>query len=403
MEKSKRVLFMCETVTLAHIVRSLSLATSLKDEGYEIYFAAREVPVTVEEQMQGMHRLPLESSVSSADFLKSLSHGKIPYDVKTIEKQVDEDLTLLSRLQPCLVVGDFRNSLLISAKLAGVQYLNITNLTWNRTAQLPLQIPDLPLVHIFGEMISKTLFSIVRPFVFRSLARPFNTVAKNRGLKKGLGSLLDIYCGGDVVFYADDARLVKTETLPSHHHVGGHIAGHLNLNPSDLKDLEGTEPLIVVSLGSSGPQELLPQILQGLSRLPVRVLVSTAGKKLSLPSYENVQLMDFVPVDLLMKQASALICNGGSPSSYAAAGEGVPFLSIPINLDQFNTSQAFVSRGVSLRLRREQVTPESICTAVNRLLTDKKIHLALREMKAELAANDAQKYFRELVGNLTQE
>jgi UDP:flavonoid glycosyltransferase YjiC (YdhE family) len=81
----------------------------------------------------------------------------------------------------------------------------------------------------------------------------------------------------------------------------------------------------------------------------------------------------------------------------------VPFLSIPINLDQFNTSQAFVSRGVSLRLRREQVTPESICTAVNRLLTDKKIHLALREMKAELAANDAQKYFRELVGNLTQE
>ncbi len=402
MEKSKRVLFLCETVTLAHVVRSLSLANSLQEEGYEIYFAAREVPATVEDRMQNLHRLPLESSVSSRDFLKSLSRGKIPYDVKTIETQVDEDLQLLAEIRPCLVVGDFRHSLLISARLAGVQYLNITNLTWNRTAQLPVQIPDLPLVHILGEAISKTLFSLVKPLVFRDMARPFNTVAKRRGLAKGLGSLLDIYCGGDVVFYADDARLVKTEALPANHHVGGHIAGHLNLKISEPKASDGQEPLVVVSLGSSGPQDLLPQILEGLSRLPVRVLVSTAGYKIELPKYANIQTMDFVPVDLLMKQASALICNGGSPSSYAAVGEGVPFLAIPINLDQFNTSQAFVARGVSLRLRREQVTAESVMASVNQLLTDKQIHLAVEQMKTELAANDAQKYFRKLVTQLTQ-
>ncbi len=396
----KRILFICETVTMAHITRSASLASALPKEKFEIHFAAGEVPASVANQVNEFKMHPLPSAVSSSDFLAALKVGKLPYSQNIIQSQVQEDLDLINTVRPDLIIGDFRLSLLISARVARVPFVNITNLTWHPSAKLGVQVPDIPITGLLGVRLTGLIFRHLKPFIYASLAKPFNKIASNYGLPS-LGSLEEIYTSGDHVFYADVPGIVETAPLPKGHHVAGPVPGRLQVELA--KEISGwldERPLILVSLGSSGPQHLLPLITKALENLPAQALVSTSGLKIDRVPGPNIRVVDFMPLDVLLPKASALLCNGGSPSCYSAAAGGVPVLAIPSNLDQFNCSEAFVQKGMALRLRPKEVNARSINASLSRLLNEELFRVNAKQMQELLSRYNAKEYFHNLVAEI---
>lgn len=397
----KRVLFMVETVTLAHIARSSTLALSLDPSKFEVIFAYGEASPLVLSKLSDFKLCTLRSCVRSKDFLAALNKGKVPYDLNRVKDQVEEDLRLMRELNPDLVVGDFRLTLAISARVLKIPYINISNSTW--THQVATQVPDISLVRIFGEKIVRSVFKMIQPMMFKKMARPFNIVAEQYG-QKPLGSLYEIYTSGDRTLFADVPGLVKNGQLKKHQFEIGPIQFTPDIEtPSWWQLLPKHKPLVYVNLGSSGQTRILKTLIDGLTQLPVTVVVGLAGAKIVLLSKPNLFVADYLPSTLIMEKSSLYIGNGGSASTYLALMRGVPVLSIPSNLDQMQFTAALNDWKVALRLRSENVSLESVKEAALHLLSNGEVKAALVEFQKRTQACNAPAFFSAIVESMTDQ
>src|SRR5512139_3766553 len=82
----KRVLFVAEAVTLAHVARPLALSSALENSGCELGFACSPHHQWLLKDFDGsVHAL---DSVDSAQFLNSLAQGRPVYDEATLNRYV---------------------------------------------------------------------------------------------------------------------------------------------------------------------------------------------------------------------------------------------------------------------------------------------------------------------------
>ena len=153
--------------------------------------------------------------------------------------------------------------------------------------------------------------------------------------------MLHALCFGDVVLYPDLPEFCPTQRAPATHFYLGGVQWAPKLPVPDFA-LSEERPLVYVTTGSSGELAALPAVLQGLDGLPLRALLSTAGRidVANLPS--NVSAEPLLPGDLIARQARFVITNGGSSTGYQALAEGTPVLGIPSNLDQYLAMAAIV-------------------------------------------------------------
>ena len=126
-DTSRRVLLVGEAVTLAHVARPIALARKLVARGYRPILAAD--PRFAALCPAGEWDTKEIRSIPSADFLRALARGKPVYDLATLERYVEDDLALLQAVSPAVVIGDFRISLAVSARLSG------------KTARVPAACP----------------------------------------------------------------------------------------------------------------------------------------------------------------------------------------------------------------------------------------------------------------------
>src|SRR5690349_3488214 len=169
----KKILFVGEAATLAHIARPLVLAATLDREQFDVSFACDPRYRWLLRDFKGPY-LPL-SSVGAEHFLAALARGAPVYDEKLLSRYVEDDLRLLGKAAPDIVVGDFRLSLSISARLTQLPYIAVTNCYWSpywRPQHYP--VPTLPLTRYLPLPLAQALFQLARPFAFAVHSRPLN-------------------------------------------------------------------------------------------------------------------------------------------------------------------------------------------------------------------------------------
>jgi len=115
----RRILFVGEAVSLAHVARPAVLARWAREAGHEVFFACGSRYAGVA-RSEGLEPIELPT-VGAALFYRRLSQGRFFYRFEELREYVRAELELIGRLKPDLVVGDFRLTLPISAKLAGVE------------------------------------------------------------------------------------------------------------------------------------------------------------------------------------------------------------------------------------------------------------------------------------------
>lgn len=380
LKQRKRVLFISEAATLAHVARPYALARDLDPEAWEVIFACAD------NYLQLFPNWPWQreriGSISPKLFMSRLARGSRLYPLGTLKQYAQEDLRLLDRLQPDVVVGDFRLSLSASARVAGVPYIALTNAYWSPYAsRRGFPVPCLPMTRFVGLPIASALFTMAQPVAFAWHTIPVNRLRREYGLP-GLGfDLRRVYTDADVTLYADVPEFVPTSGLPVNHRYIGPVEWSPALAVPKLPEQDPLKPLVYVTMGSSGSGDLLPLILEALSGLRCHVAVATAGVQLpNIPA--NVTVADYLPGDHMSERASLVICNGGSPTSHQALARGVPVLGIPFNLDQHLNMDYVAAYGAGLALRPEKVTLPALRAAADALLND----AVSKRRAAELAA-----------------
>lgn len=394
-----RVLFFAEAVTLAHVARPVALARTLDPARFDVVLAVapryNELFSDFPWPRRAIHSIPGEQ------FLHALAKGQPLYDAATLRQYVQEDLQVIRETAPDAVVGDFRLSLAVSARLARVPYLTVINAYWSPYARQRFPLPQLPLNRVVGVRAARWLFRLVRPLAFALHTRPLNRVRREHGLPSLGWDLRRTYTEADHVLYPDIPELVPTYDLPPNHHYLGPALWSPDIPPPAWwNELPQDSPIVYVTLGSSGQGTLLPTVLQALAPLPVFVIAATAGRACEGPIPANARVADYLPGEAAAARSRLVICNGGSPTTQQALAAGVPVLGIASNMDQHLNMEAVCRAGAGELLRSECVDVGRLRSAVTRLLESRPAATAAERIAGVFARYRAAEPFRTLLETL---
>lgn len=384
-----RILFVCEAVTLAQMVRLATLARALDARRYEVHFASAQFDELVfggtSFVRHHIHSLPprtIEARVAA---------GRRLYGRRTLSRYVAEERALIAAVSPALVVGDLRLSLSISAPAERVPYAALINAYWSPlTVRRGFPMPDHPIVRLLGVHRAQRSFPRALPLVFRHFARPVNALRKRHGLS-ALGSLPDILTHGDHTLFPDVPALVPTRDLPAGQRYLGPVLWSPPVRlPAWWTALDPGRPTIYVTMGSSGRVQKLGMVVDVAARLGLQVLVATAGRaQLGGALAPHVFVADYLPGHLAARRSFAVISNGGSTTGYQALAEGKPVLGIASNMDQHLAMTAIEDAGAGLLLRAGNVDEQGLAQALGHLADDPSFTAAARGLADEFVRWDA--------------
>lgn len=365
----KKILLIAHDVTLAHLGRPLRLAEGLIADGHDVTLAASAESARFLKDFAG--QVYTLAPTGKARFIDNLAKGRPVFDFETLKRFTEEDEAILAALRPDLVIGDFRITLSVSARRQRVPYASITNAYWSPAFTPRYVVPNLPMVPLLGVGLSQAIFDLVRPVAFAIHARPMNRLRRHYGLPSLGPDLRRIYTDADLALFSDIPELYG---LPPDSEHGGVFLGPVDWSPSLplppwWSEVDEKQPIIYVTLGSSGASELLPPLLEGLQPLDAQVIVSTAGAPLP-PTRGKLFCADYLPGGAAAALADLVICNGGSPTSYQALIHSAPVLGIAGNLDQYLNMHYLEKAGLGLGLRGMRLAPATVTAAARRLMDD---------------------------------
>ena len=398
-----RILFFAEAVTLAHVARPLVLAAAAAKAGDEVIIACHDRYRGFIESA-GLSWLPLQS-IGSRQFAQALAKGDPLFDLQTLRDYVRQDLQLIESVEPDLIVGDFRLSLSVSARLARVRYATVTNAYWSPfVAERRFPMPVLPLSRRLPLPLASALFRAFAPADMAMHCMPLNRLRRENGLPSLGADLRRVYTDADHTLYADAPGMFALRDLPpTHCHLGPVVWSPPVVTPSWWNSLPDDRPTVYVTLGSSGDPTVLGRVLDALAGLPLTAIASSAGGPIHTRDYAaNVHVAEYLPGSLAAARSRLVICNGGSPTAQQALAAGVPVLGIAGNMDQFLNMDAIVRREAGRLLRADRITPTILRKAVIGLIDNPRAHEAARELSAVFALHDAGTHFNRFLRGLDQ-
>lgn len=395
-----RILFFAEAVTLAHIARPVALARALDPQQFDIHLAHHP------RYRQQLGELSLTehaiTSISPAQFMHALAAGSPLYDLPTLKAYVEEDLALIAGVQPDIIVGDFRLSLAVSAELAAVPYVALSNAYWSPFSQQDYIVPELPLTRILGTTLGQAVFSLGRPVAFALHCLPMHRLRRSYGLPSLGFNLRRVYTHADYTVYADIPELFRLHKLPpAHRFIGPVVWSPSDARPAWWQDIPQGLPIVYVTLGSSGNASLLPELIAALGTVNVTALVSTAGAPVPTVAPDNVYLSPYLPGEEAVKLASLVVCNGGSPATHQALIHGVPVIGLANNLDQYLNMAAIAKAGAGYLLRAGNCDKRVLAATIDNMLSESPCREGARALAMRFARYDAQERFASIINEIS--
>lgn len=363
-----KVLFLAEGATLAHVARPLLLAGGLDPARHEVTLARSAAYAWMTEGL-GFNVCDLDCQAAEV-FARRLDRGSPLFDYPTLRRYVEEDLALMERFRPDVVVGDFRLSLSVSARLWKVPYITVCDAYWSPELPLDPPLPVLPFTRLVPVSVAAPLFRLATRVAFPYHARAMERLRVHHGLPSLGYDLRRVYSDADLRLFANIPALFPELRESREAGFLGPIAWSSapveGLNPEALP-----RPLVFVTMGSSGDASVLSDVVRALLPAAGTVVVATAGRVApeALMSSKTM-VFDFVSGEQLCRHADLVVCNGGSPVTNLALRHGVPVIGIARNMDQFLNMRAVVRQGAGVMVRADRVRAEEILAWARRLTTD---------------------------------
>jgi UDP:flavonoid glycosyltransferase YjiC (YdhE family) len=168
------------------------------------------------------------------------------------------------------------------------------------------------------------------------------------------------------------------------------------LPESAAKLVHTGKKLVVVTQGTLSnidlTQLLEPALAAFAGREDLVVVATTGGRSLSVLQSEvpeNAAVLQYLPLDELMKYASVLVTNGGYGTVSRSFALGVPMVVAGKSEDKAEVAMHVANAGIGINLQTDRATPAAIREAVDAILTTDTYRRRSRAVAAELAGIDA--------------
>ncbi|MFR9729997.1 glycosyltransferase [Saccharopolyspora sp. MS10] len=151
-----------------------------------------------------------------------------------------------------------------------------------------------------------------------------------------------------------------------------------------------SRPLVYLTLGTGfGAVPVLRAAIEGLAALNADVVVAT-GPSVRPEDLggtpENVSVREWVPQAELLRYVDLVVHHGGSGTTLAALGAGLPQLFLPQGADQFDNAETITEAGGGSRLLGPEVTAPAVREAAEALLREDGPRAVAARVAAEIAA-----------------
>ena len=396
-----RVLFLVESVTLAHPARAVTLAQSLDPALYEVRLVCDPRYMTLFDEF-GFPVHPIRS-IKSNVFHDRLANGDPPYTTEDLRQYVQEDLRVMTEWEPDLVIGDFRLSLSVSARLASVPYVTVTNAHWSPYARPHFLVPELPITERFGPRLAQLMFNLIRPVVFAQHAYALNKVRRDYGLPAVRADLAHTFSEADYTLYADLPQVIPTVSLPSHHHYIGPVVWSFGKRPPWWSLLRENARTVYVTMGTSGRADIAQMVARALACMGWQVLMATADDRTIPGVKDGVYIANYLPGMSAARMADLVVCNGGSATVYQALAAGTPVLGIPMNLDQYLMMDYIRRFGAGEMIRAGVVTDELVTRTVRRMVESGQYNTRAAHLQNQIAQYRTRERFHTFIDGLFQD
>lgn len=396
----KRILFISESVTLAHLVRPWALANALDLSRYKVAFASSGSFSWAIDPNLALQHLRI-SSPTPAEFLSALHAGQWLYDLNRLREQLKEDLALFAEFKPEIVVGDFRLSLAVSTKLAKLPYIALSNAYWSPYASnTDWPVPSYPVTRAIGIKFSQLLFRRFKSSLLSLNARFMDHLALENG-QAAFESFQHSFVDSDHTLYCDIPQVVPSANLPENHRYIGPINWSPECElPSALSERDKNRALCYLSLGSSGAQRLIAPMVRSLIDLGYSVLLVAPASALLGFSSKHLYRADLVPGAKACQLADFVICNGGSPSVYQALACAKPVLGVASNLDQLLMMHNVELADFGVLLRADQFSRARFSLAIQKLQAVQNRSYKLRQMSQLISKSDSHREFQSVLDSI---
>ncbi|HYL99042.1 MAG TPA: hypothetical protein VEZ90_08825, partial [Blastocatellia bacterium] len=393
----KRIVFFSGVGGFSSLARISALARSLDSGEYDVVICGDARAIAGFERES---RTLIPISCLSPDRVNGVTERGAPlFDMETIEKHIWEDLRIIRRTVPDVVVGDMRQSLTVSCKLAGLPHVNVINAQWSPYARASFELPVQQAGGAFGfEPIARMIASAAAPLAFACHVLPLNLVRSKYGLPPADWNMKHSYSAGDFVVYPDIENIVPARGLPDNHLYLGAVLENSDARLPDWWDeVPADRPIVHLNLGDLGERRLQQIALDTLGRMPLSVICSTTpfGRVPNPPA--NAYMADYLPGVGAAKRSQLVICNGGNFAAQHALAGSAPVLGVISNMDQRVFTKALKSRGAAEFIEGRQANQPALERMVYQMLQRQSYRMAAERLSVLYESAAASLKFKALI------
>ena len=373
----KKLLFLAEAASLAHVGRPLTLANWAFENGYEVHFAC-----SVEGLIKsGTQEFPFATyplhSIKGALFYERVNKGQFFYRFEEMVSYVEEEKKLIRKIDPDLIITDFRLSAPISAWLCNKPLLNLSNSHWSPNAACPFPAPKAGIFNWLPKSMREKLFSLIRPIAFKAFGKELNRVRRYYGLPEK-NDFRELYTDGTFTAYMDMPDFTSIEKLPKNHFFMGPIIWNPTHNSQKitLKDNQN----IYISMGSTGNNKLIDPIIKSILKTEYFIILSGVNFEEGLdllqkyPGLKNRSIIkSLIDPASILPNCRLTICHGGSGTVYQSLAHGTPVLCFPSNPDQSLVSYAVSNKKLGKFIEETNPSQQTIDNSITECLNDQNI------------------------------
>ncbi|MDQ2826195.1 MAG: glycosyltransferase, partial [Actinomycetota bacterium] len=154
------------------------------------------------------------------------------------------------------------------------------------------------------------------------------------------------------------------------------------------------QPTVYVTLGTldNDAPGVIEAAVEGLREEPVNLIVTVGPNRDPEelgPQPANVHVERYVPQSLLLAHCDVIVAHGGSGTTLAALGHGLPLVVLPQGANQFWNAERCAALGVGIRLLPHEVDAASVRRAVRAVLDDPSYRERAAALAGEIAAMPA--------------
>jgi len=367
-----KALFMPEGNILAHVGRVLAIADALESvDDVEVCFAASGKHASWLAD-SGREIYPVYTRDHS-ELLSKLVKGGNSFVEKELSRYVEDEIRVLNLVKPDVVIGDYRPSLGISARLMGVPHVCINNAVWTKYCDFKKFDPPeswLP-TRIFGKKLVNLFRPIGEKAVFKHYAAPFNAVCRKYDLPP-FEDIRDCMSSGDLNLLADIPEFFPTVGLPSNFRYIGPILWEPEMpDPEWLSRIDPEKKTVYLTMGSTGPLKTMEGIAKKLLDMDFQVVCTTATETLEgCEENGNLYSAPYAPGGKLCELADVVVCHAGNGTVYQALSHGTPVVAMPLFHDQEFNVQRVEALRLGCRVMPGSHSAEKVGPTVDAILSN---------------------------------